>query len=102
MLRRRHELHLLDEVAALLARAAVLGWCTVGRTACFSGGSLGGGRLTALGPPALLTGLATFGFVAAGAVLWSLLVRRHADDLGLRRPLTMHARPARRIGPTPR
>ena len=74
LLRRRHELHLLDEVAALLGGAGVLGLVMVG-LCLLSGGSLGGGRLTALGPPALLTGLATFGFVAAGAVLWSLLVR---------------------------
>ena len=39
------------------------------------GGSLGGGRLTGLGPAALATGAATFGFLAAGAVLWSLVVR---------------------------
>jgi hypothetical protein len=74
LLRRRHQLHLLDEVVALLGGAGVLGLVTVG-LCLLSGGSLGGGRLTALGPPALLTGLVTFGFVAAGAVLWSLLVR---------------------------
>jgi hypothetical protein len=74
LLRRRQQLHLRDEVTALLGGAALLGVLTV--LACLlAGGSLGGGRLTALGPPALLTGLATFGFVAAGAVLWSLLVR---------------------------
>ena len=74
LLRRRHQLHLHDEVVTLLGGAAVLGLVTVG-LCLLSSGSLGGGRLTALGPPALLTGLATFGFVAAGAVLWSLLVR---------------------------
>jgi len=74
LLRRREQLHLRDEVVALLGGAAVLGLVTVG-LCLLSGGSLGSGRLTALGPPALLTGLATFGFVAAGAVLWSLLVR---------------------------
>jgi hypothetical protein len=74
LLRRRQQLHLLDEVVALLGGSALLGLITVG-LCLLSGGSLGGGRLTALGPPALLTGLATFGFVAAGAVLWSLLVR---------------------------
>jgi len=74
MLRRRHELHLVDEVVALLGGAAVLGLVTIG-LCLLSGGSLGSGLLSALGPPALLTGLATFGFVAAGAVLWSLLVR---------------------------
>ena len=74
LLRRREQLHLRDEVVALLGGAAVLGLVTVG-LCLLSGGSLGSGRLTALGPPALLTGLVTMGFVAAGAVLWSLLVR---------------------------
>ena len=74
LLRRRQQLHLRDEVVALLGGAAVLGLVTVG-LCLLSGGSLGSGRLTALGPPALLTGLVTMGFVAAGAVLWSLLVR---------------------------
>ena len=74
LLRRRQQLHLRDEVTALLGGAALLGVLTM-LLCLLAGGSLGGGRLTALGPPALLTGLATFGFVAAGAVLWSLLVR---------------------------
>jgi hypothetical protein len=74
LLRRRQQLSLLDEVVALVGGAAVLGLVTVG-LCLLSGGSLGSGLLSALGPPALLSGLATFGFVAAGAVLWSLLVR---------------------------
>ena len=74
VLRRRHPLHLLDEAVALLGGAALLGLVTVG-LCLLSGGSLGDGRLTALGPPALLAGLAVAGLVAAGAVLWSLLVR---------------------------
>jgi hypothetical protein len=73
-LRRSERLSLVDEVVALVAAATIVGVATV--VLCWlSGGSLGGGRLTGLGPPALLTGLATFGFVAGGAVLASLVVR---------------------------
>jgi hypothetical protein len=74
LLRRREQLGLLDEAVALLAGAGLLG-AGVAVLAWLSGGSLGGGRLTGLGPAALATGAATFGFVAAGAVLWSLVVR---------------------------
>jgi hypothetical protein len=74
LLRRREQLDLLDEAVALLAGAGLLG-AGVALLAWLSGGSLGGGRLTGLGPAALATGAATFGFVAAGAVLWSLVVR---------------------------
>ncbi len=74
LLRRRQQLGLVDEVVALLVGAGLLGVATA--VVCWlSGGSLGGGRLTGLGPPALATGAATFGLVAAGAVLWSLVVR---------------------------
>ena len=65
---------LVDEVLALLGGAGLVGLAVI--VLCqLSGGSLGGGRLTGLGPPALATGVATFGLVAAGAVLWSLLAR---------------------------
>ena len=74
LLRRRGRLGLVDEVVALLAGSGVLG-VAVAVLVWLSGGSLGGGRLTGLGPAALATGAATFGLVAAGAALWSLVVR---------------------------
>jgi hypothetical protein len=74
LLRRREQLPLVEEAVALLVGAGLLG-VAVSVLAWLSGGSLGGGRLTGLGPAALVTGAATFGLVAAGAVLWSLLVR---------------------------
>jgi hypothetical protein len=74
LLRRRETLDLVDEAGALLAGAGLLGVAVV-LLAWLSGGSLGAGRLTGLGPAALATGAATFGLVAAGAVLWSLVVR---------------------------
>jgi hypothetical protein len=74
LLRRRGPLALVDELVALLAGCGLLGVAVV-VLAWLSGGSLGGGRLTGLGPAALATGVATFGLVAAGAVLWSLVVR---------------------------
>jgi hypothetical protein len=74
LLRRREQLGLVDEAVALLAGAGLLG-VAVAVLAWLSGGSLGGGRLTGLGPAALATGAAAFGLVAAGAVLWSLVVR---------------------------
>jgi hypothetical protein len=74
LLRRRQDLRLADEVVALLGGAGLLGAVTV--LLCWlSGGSLGAGRLDSMGPPPLTTGLAVFALVAAGAVLWSLLVR---------------------------
>jgi hypothetical protein len=73
-LRRREQLGLVDEAVALLVGAGLLGAAVAG-LAWLSGGSLGAGRLTGLGPAALAAGAATFGLVAAGAVLWSLVVR---------------------------
>jgi hypothetical protein len=74
VLRRRGHLELLDEVVALLGGSALVGLGTV-LLCALSRGSLGAGRLAVLGPPPLAAGLATVGLVAAGAVLWSLVVR---------------------------
>lgn len=74
VLRRRSHLELLNEVVAVVGGAAVLGLATV-VLAALSRGSLGDGRLLGLGPAPLVTGAATFGLVAAGAVLWTLVVR---------------------------
>ena len=74
VLRRRETLDLRDEVVACVAGAALVG-VAVGLASALAGGSLGSGRLAALGPSPLTTGLAAAGFVAAGAVLWSLVVR---------------------------
>lgn len=74
VLRRRGPLDLRDEVVALLGGAALVGLATA--VACLlAGGSLGSGRLVGLGPSPLVTGAAVTGLVAAGAVLWSLVVR---------------------------
>jgi hypothetical protein len=74
VLRRRGHLELRDEVVALLGGAALVGLATAVLCA-LSRGSLGAGRLAVLGPPPWAAGLAVLGLVAAGAVLWSLLVR---------------------------
>ncbi|MDA8435090.1 MAG: DUF6350 family protein [Actinomycetales bacterium] len=74
VLRRRGHLELRAEVVALLGGAALVGLATVVLCA-LSRGSLGAGRLAVLGPPPWAAGLAVLGLVAAGAVLWSLLVR---------------------------
>jgi hypothetical protein len=73
-LRRREQLAPGDEIVALVAGSALMG-IAVALLCWLSGGSLGGGRLTGLGPVALATGATTFGLVAAGAVLSSLVVR---------------------------
>ena len=74
VLRRRMHLGLMREVAAVLGGAALLGVATA-LLAALSHGSLGDGRLVGLGPAPLVTGAAAFGLVAAGAVLWTLVVR---------------------------
>jgi len=74
VLRRRIHLALLPEVGAVLGGAALLGVVTL-VLAALSRGSLGDGRLVGLGPAPLVTGIVTFGLVAAGAVLWTLVVR---------------------------
>jgi hypothetical protein len=74
VLRRRGHLDLRAEVVAILGGAALLGLVTAVLCA-LSGGSLGANRLAVLGPPPWAAALAAFGFVAAGGVLWSLVVR---------------------------
>lgn len=74
VLRRHGHLDLRAEVVAILGGAALLGLVTAVLCA-LSGGSLGANRLAVLGPPPWAAALAAFGFVAAGGVLWSLVVR---------------------------
>jgi len=74
VLRRRMHLVLVREVAAVLGGAALLGVATA-LLAAVSSGSLGDGRLVGLGPSPLAAGAAASGLVAAGAVLWTLVVR---------------------------
>lgn len=72
VLRRRGTLALRDEAIVDVGAAAAVGIATA--VLCLlSAGSLGSARLADLGPDALVTGLAVFGLVAAGALLWSLL-----------------------------
>jgi hypothetical protein len=71
VMRRRGTWSLRDEVVVVLTGAALVGAATV-LLCALSGGSFGGGRLSELGPPALLTGLAATGLTAAGALLWTL------------------------------
>jgi Family of unknown function (DUF6350) len=72
VLRRRHRgLGQRDEALTLLSGAGLLG--VAAAVLCgVSSGSLGDGRLVALGPAPLATALALGGFVAAGALLHSL------------------------------
>lgn len=71
VLRHRRALPLRDEAVALVVGAAVV---AVGSAvlAALASGALGDGRLEHLGPPALATGAALGGLVAAGSLLVSL------------------------------
>lgn len=71
VLRRRRSLPLREEAVALLGGAAIVAVGTA-LLAGLSAGALGDGRLEQLGPPALATGLALGGLVAAGSLLVSL------------------------------
>ncbi|HSN05883.1 MAG TPA: DUF6350 family protein [Candidatus Angelobacter sp.] len=74
VLRRRARLPLREEVVALVGGTALLALATA-LLCALSRGSLGAARLAVLGPPPWAAAGAVFGFVAAGAVLWSLVVR---------------------------
>lgn len=74
VLRRRHQLALLEELLTVVAAAIVVG-VTVTLLGALSGGSLGQARLADLGPHAVLTGLAVAGLVAAGGALVVLVAR---------------------------
>lgn len=71
VLRKRRSLPLREEAVALVAGAGAV---AVGAVvlASLAGGALGDGRLEHLGPPALASGLALGGLVAAGSLLVSL------------------------------
>lgn len=71
VLRKRRSLPLREEAVALIAGAGVV---AVGAVVLSSlaGGALGDGRLEHLGPPALASGLALGGLVAAGSLLVAL------------------------------
>jgi hypothetical protein len=72
VLRRRGPLGLLDEVLVDLGAAAAVG-LAAGVLSLLASGSLGSARLAQLGPDGLVVGVAVFGLVAAGSLLWSLL-----------------------------
>jgi len=71
VLRKRRSLPLREEAVALIAGAGVVAVGVV-VLASLAGGALGDGRLEHLGPPALASGLALGGLVAAGSLLVSL------------------------------
>lgn len=71
VLRHRRSLPLREEAIGLVG-GAVLVALGAALLAALAGGALGDGRLEQLGPPALATGLALGGLVAAGALLVSL------------------------------
>lgn len=71
VLRHRRSLPLREEAIGLVGGAVVVA-LGAALLAALAGGALGDGRLEQLGPPALATGLALGGLVAAGALLVSL------------------------------
>lgn len=71
VLRKRRSLPLREEAVALIAGAGAVALGAV-VLASLAGGALGDGRLEHLGPPALASGLALGGLVAAGSLLVSL------------------------------
>ncbi len=72
VLRRRGPLGLLDEALVDLGAAAAVG-LAAGVLSLLASGSLGSARLAQIGPDGLVVGVAVFGLVAAGSLLWSLL-----------------------------